>query len=69
MVRVYVVAVQTRDDGIDKVKSMLREGFDRTIFPIKSARGTGQTGMTSCGACACGYDADKNESVDHVNGR
>ena len=52
-------AVQTKYDGVDMVKSILREGFDGTIARIKSARGMRQTGMTSCGACAYGCGADK----------
>ena len=38
---------------MDKVKVMQHYGCDGTIVRIKSARGTVQTGMSSCSACAC----------------
>lgn len=47
---------QTRIDGVNKVKSMLRTGFDKTRYFDQNNRGTIQTRMTKrdLGMCVCG---------------
>ena len=45
--------VQTRNDGVDGVKSMLRYGLDGLIVRIINMSGTAQTGMMSCGVIVC----------------
>ena len=45
--------MQKRNDGVDKVKSMLRKEFGETMVPIQHSRDTVQTGMTNCGVVVC----------------
>ena len=70
VLRIYRL-VQTRNDGVDSVKTMLRYGLDGLIVRIKHVRVTVQIGIMSCGAIRCVWRMGKsvrtrNDGVDSV---